>query len=230
MSNPATKLLELLRSWDVAANQTPEQARGFNEGTETFWQQHIRAVGYLRDITVLLDGVEASGRRVEPYRRAMPNWTAAVFAFNTPWRQSPNSPRRCIAEADLDVLEALETLIDEANLAPETSEAERNRLHEAVKDAQKLVLGDKELPQDLRRYLLGLISEADYCLTEYNSFGSVELRGISFQLGGALLTAASSAGSDERRNKFSELASKFLIPATNTAIAAGSLYLQIGKA
>lgn len=233
MSNPAAKLHELLASWTVPAAQKAETVRNWeNAERGAFWRSQAQAAEYVREIDLLLGGLEASGSKVDMYRRAFPDWAAAVFAYYTPWGTTTNSPRSAVPSGSLALLDALATFIEDTDLTYELNESQQTNLREAVDNAKSQVLDDSgELPREVRRYLLGLINEAQECLEEFEAFGSVGIRSISLQLGGALVSACAALPENStRRKRFLELASTILIPLGNLGISSANLLVTLTQA
>jgi hypothetical protein len=214
MHNPARLLHEVLVRWAVPRGATAEQTRAVDEqgvDTHDFWLIQSTAVTYLREIEQALDGMASNGEDVSPYQESLPAWYRAVFAYNTPWQSTNTSHRQAATQAELTVLRALATYLDLTRYGPTVSPEEAAELRQSFESARQLSMSSKDIDADVRRYLLGLAAEAIRCIDELETFGTVQLRSITFEIGGALTSVADTVlRSDADAKPWHEAARKIL--------------------
>lgn len=227
MPNPARLLHEMMINWTVPANTPPESVRGNGDASSLeFWHEQARAVRFLRDVEVALDGMEAIGEEVEHYRDVLPDLYQGVFAYTTPWQHRPGSITHPIDPRDLRLLKALAGHLQSVNYAPQVGGDQLAALLESLDSTELLIRTSPDIDDSIRRYLLGLISEARRVATELQTFGDVELRSITFELGAALLSTASEQVPEENRRGWIDKAKSLVASvgwkATDHALEAGS--------
>ena len=94
--------------------------------------------------------------------------------------------------------------MDQLKLLDETS---IEAVKEAIQDVRTLVLDSREIPRQLRRYLLALVREAEAAREDRQSDDAEALRSHAFELGGALYNlAATQTVAESKRAKFRNLA------------------------
>ncbi|TFV53226.1 hypothetical protein [Blastococcus sp. TF02A-35] len=231
MTNAAGLLADLLEAWKIPAGQNARSARQKTAGERGFWHQHRLAVGYLLQIERDLDAMEAAGDVVEHYRETLGDWTAAVFSYEYHWKSGQTQDVSLLDGRDMRLLRALAAQIDSINLAPTAAADELAQLRLKLGEARELIeaAGPPLLEAGARRYLLGLVFEADRCLDEIRTFGAATLRSVTFELGGAMHTVADHASDENDKKRWRERARGVLvewaglIPATaiTTTVAEG---------
>jgi hypothetical protein len=230
MSNPAWALHALLSSWEVPAGASPANARQINDENHLEgWTNQGSTVDLVRQIEFVLAGMTAVGHDVTPYRKAVPRWYAACFSFTNPWMEAPQNVRPAARESDLDLLQALGIQMDTIRTAPPVTAVEISDLSAALESAEQLASEEPTLPDDLRRYVLALIGEARKAISDFDVFGSVQLRRIAVELGGALHVASGTLPEGESRNRFAAAANKllFFIGATGFVAIANAAALHM---
>lgn len=227
--NPAAALADLLESWHVPAHQTPSSVR-FNGDVHSaeFWAGHRTAVRYLMEIEESLTALEASDMEASFYRESVPTWYQAVFSQQYGWSTTGNEEiRRTVAVADLRLLRALAAHLDAIKWVPDLDPGHIDSLRDALKRAQELAVTDRGLSDDVRRYILGLIREAEACLDESQSADGVYVRRITMELGGAMSTVSEMKSEDDptrakwangARNILRSLGDKLLQKAIETGV------------
>lgn len=215
MTNPANLLVELLKSWAIPAHKRPEQVRSNGDpGSEQFWRDHSIALNLLSDIERSLIAMEASGEDVSHYRATLPSWYQAVFTYTHPWAStSSEAIRPTLPDLNFRMLQALAGQISSIGWVPSVISSDIDSAAEAFTAAEQLVREDRALPSHLKRYLLGLIAEARLALDEYTSMGSVALRRITMELGGAMMTVSEMQSDSPARKRWSERAKAVLFSA-----------------
>lgn len=201
MANPAKLLHDMILDWRVPQGNLPESVRADGDPSGLgFWHAHARAVGFLRDIEIALNGMEAVGEEVEHYRDVLPEFYKCVFAYSTPWSSSVNGVREPIDRRDLRLLRALAGHLDSINYVAAASGDQLLDLLESLDKTEQLIRTSEDITVEVRRYLLGLVGEARRVATELETFGDVELRSITFQLGAAVLSTADQMVPEEKRS------------------------------
>lgn len=232
MANSATLLADLIDSWAVPANTTPEEHRGAGQSTSTldFWDSHLRAAQLLVEVEAALNAMEAMGEDVAHFRLAQPSWYAAVFAVPTPWGSKANGRRGVAAVPYVALLRALGQQLDSLKYTPSDAAVDLENLRQAIGEAHELVIGSS-IDDSVKRYVLGLVAEARACLDDLAAFGTVRLRNATFTLAGAMELAAETAGvPEEERPKWRHAAKRVLFTFANqtaAGITAGVTLAQI---
>lgn len=191
MANAATQLADLLSEFQVKANVTPERCRGFDtrEDLES-WRRHAVVGDLIRSVDYMLQGMDASGENVDMFREALPRWYAGVHFATTPWGSKTNAVRPVCSEADINLLRALGALL-RAGKPPQLDENDVHSLQTILTQARDLLEDDLAgMPDDVRRYLFGLICKADMVLRNLLTYGEQTVREVAFELGGALIAEA----------------------------------------
>lgn len=229
VANSATLLADLVERWRLPANKTPEEHRGAgaHPSTQEFWTDHVLAVRWLNEIDDALIAMEAMGEETAHYRQSQPAWYAAVFAQSVPWGSRPTNKtqQRPIADRrDIALLRALGQQLESVGYAPRVAASDLESLRAAVNEAHDLII-ETPLDDAVRRYLLGLVSEARACLDELAAFGSIRLRDVTFTLGGALNAAAETAVPPAHKQRWRDTARTVLaqIAVQGTAGALGTM-------
>jgi hypothetical protein len=167
---------------------------------------HRRAMAHISAIEELLAGLEASGRRVYQYQRALVRWQQWVMVYGQSWIHSITSSV-FDNQADLDLLAALADTLD--TVVPSANDADRQSLREATEMVRELLEEDTELPTELRRHLFGLLAHTKTCLDEYETLGDFELRSAMERL----FVSVNLAGRASGNSKWQEAKDKFWFPA-----------------
>lgn len=206
MANPAVLLHEILESFRTSPNAAPINTRRERYPSEDAMNSvHRRAMAHIAAIEELLAGLEASGRRVQQYQRALNRWQQWVMVYGQSWIH-PISSNVFDNEADLDLLAALADTLE--LVVPAVAAEERQSLREATEVVQALLEEDTDLPSDLRRHIFGLLSHARTCLDEYETFGDFELRSAMERL----LVSVTLAGNVSQNTKWQAAKEKFWFP------------------
>lgn len=175
MTNPASLLLAQLENWRVPAGHNFRGVRLDAEGgrDDQVTAATSLAIQHLADIEEILSGMEAEGRRVEPYRRVLPRWRRWVLAYPSSWTHAVSNDEYN-NQSDLDLLAALADVIDQ--FLPVYSEEQRSSVRDSLEGIRIGLVEDMSLPQALRRHINGLLLHAFQCLDEYERFGDFELK------------------------------------------------------
>lgn len=226
MVNPAKMLHDILIDWTVPGGHVPENVRADADPTGLpFWHEHARAVGFLRDIEIALNGMEAVGEPVEHYRDVLPDFYRCIFAHTTPWSSATNHVREPIDRRDLRLLRALAGHLDSTNYVPAVTGDQLLELLSRLEETEQLIRSSTDITIEVRRYLLGLVGEARRVAAELETFGEVELRSVTFELGAAVLSTADRMVPEERRTGWVDaakgLVSKIGWKGTELALEAG---------
>lgn len=197
MTNPASLLLAQLESWRVPGGHNARGVRLDAEGgtDDKVLAAASLAVQHLSAIEELLDGMEADGRRVEPYRRILPRWRQWVFTYPSSWTSSISTDE-FNRQSDLDLLAALSDAIEQ--FLPSYTADQRSTVSQALEEIRVGLVEDTSLPAPLRRHINGLLLHAFQCLDDYEHFGDFELKKAVDRLIVAV-NAAASVSDDESR-------------------------------
>lgn len=191
MSNSALLLHAMITSWPIPQGHAPEGAR-FNADPNSaeFWRSQTRAVALLSDVERSLDGMEADGEDVEHYREMMIPLYQAVYSYSHPWQGISNNTRTLMDRKDLSLLKALGGQLRMIQRQRPFTGDELADLLVQLDETEEMIRSSTDIPDEIRRYLLALIVEARRAASELQTFGDVELRTITLELGAALLTTA----------------------------------------
>lgn len=174
MANPAALLLDQLARWLTPPGHSIRNVRLTAEETdEGVLEEAQRAMVHIASIEELLAGLEHSGRRIRPYREAIPRWRATVLAYPSAWDGAQTS-NAFDNRHDLDILENLVDALEQT--LPSYGEQDRNEMQSTLDQIREALASDDSLPLQLRRHLNGLLSHASTCLEEYELFGDFELQ------------------------------------------------------
>lgn len=225
MANSATLLAALLVRWEVPPNTKPESHRGQGTGPSSleFWRDHVRAVIWLTEVESALQAMEALGEDVSHFREAQPAWYGAVFAMSAPWGTSATHVRKMLERGDLGLLRALGQQLDSVGYTPPSNAISLEQLRTTFEEVETLVTSST-VPVHVKRYLLGLVTEARTCLVELDALGEVRLRRVTFELGGALNAVAETAAPEGEKTRWRAVATMVLTQfaiQTAAAIAGG---------
>lgn len=227
MTNPARLLADILDSWTIPANTASQTVRANGDTSSLdFWDTHQVALGYLEDVRTALRSLRVAGQDVRPFETALPAWYGAVFSINTPWGQGDSSDRRLLQPLEEQMLRAFATLIDGMAWVPVIETGHMDDLLGLIDDISNLVRQDIGLSVDARRYILGLLAEAKSVLEEHELYGSVRVRQIMMELGGALTTTTASIPEGERRDAWATKVGPLLLLIGG---AVGNQALQVGS-
>lgn len=189
--------------WTVPSGTRPEAVR-FNGDPSSieFWRDQTRAARLLNDIERALNGLQADGQDVEHFRDILPTLYQVVFSYTVVWQHTANGARAVIDLNVMRLLKALAGTLDLIDNSLPISGEDLKDLLTYLDDVEKLVRGSEEIDDAVRRYLLGLIVEAKRVAAEYETFGDVELRSVTFELGAALLNTADAQVPADRRGSW----------------------------
>lgn len=194
MSNPASLLADQIQRWSVPVGEASETARGARENggytSYAFWAEHRRAIQYLLEVERSLDSMTASGTDVAHFRLCLPAWYSAVFSVHAPWGNGMSGGAALADDRDIAMLRALAQMIDTNGYNPVLDGPSVESLIHALDAAEELVRTSNGVDEPTRRYILGLVVEARDCARELDTFGNVQLRSVSFELGGAMSAVA----------------------------------------
>lgn len=212
MSNSALLLHDLISGWTVPQGRTPESVRGGdgNAGSVEFWRQQARAARLLNDLERELNGMAAVGEEVDLYDDLILSLYQVVFSYSVAWQSSTNQGRAVTDPKDMKLLRSLGRTLNLINKALPISGEDLTDLLTYLDDVEQLVRGSQDIDDAVRRYLLGLIAEAQRVAKEYETFGDVELRTTTLELGAALLSTADSQVPRERRGGWIDGAKKLV--------------------
>lgn len=195
-----------------------EEADALDGGLTTGWEivaEERKELDWLTDIESAVNALEASGTDVSVYRKKIPSWYQGLVAINTNWTPSTNTP--LVEEAALDVLQILASTLDLVEWEPDFGGYQTN-VFEALLHAEELIRGDDTLPVSTRRYLLQLLQEARFTLSNLDEVGGAAARSASMQLVGALTTVATMAETPAKRNAYFKIAVELARTAGATAV------------
>lgn len=232
MKNSAALLADLFASWDVAQGQTVTAARKASmPGVSSLWNVQRLAITYLLEVERDLVAMEAAGDVVDHYRETLPAWYETVHSWNFSWQTAANGPVPAIDGRDLRLLYALAGQVDSLKLVPKLEVDQLSSLRANLNEAQSLIAAatPPTLDDSARRYLLGLVLEANRCLDEIELLGTATLRRVTFELGGGMVSVAEEATDANVERTWREKAKGVLvtwatlIPATaiTTGVAEG---------
>lgn len=203
MTNPALLLAKLCESWRIDNTKLPERVR-FNADPESleFWQMHRLAVRYLDELETALSSLKATGADVSFFEDSFPAWNKAVFSYTTPWhRAGTNTGDGVMSKMELQMLKALGAHLEIAKMIPTFTGSSISELITTVGELRKMTVENRELADNVRRYLLGLIVEVERVLNEHEAFSTVQIRQKVMELLGAVITTTSTLSDlDERQN------------------------------
>lgn len=227
MTNSARHLFNLLQSWTLKVNESPETVReDGNIGGRDFWTNHREAVLCLVDIERFLKGLIASGEDVDHYLETLPSWYMGVFAYNTPWRTpAKTATAPAVSISDFKLLRALAGHMDSVRWPARLQEPEQVTLKDALGAAKALADSSKDIGDDTRRYILALIAEAMEALQDFELFGATRIRSITMELGGAMQVVVLALGESPASTTWAEKA-KAVLKATGSI----GMQLAIGAA
>jgi hypothetical protein len=210
VTNPATLLANILSRWDVPPNQGAGGVRGDVKAmSKEFWEEHARAAALLREVEREICALESAGTDVSDLRRALPHWYRAVFAVTTPWSTTNNGHRSVMPEAHFVALRMLGRMLEYGEVTSPLEAAEVTQIGEALAEARQLVEQSVDLKKTMRGYLLTLIDEAERCLVDIEIYGESQVRKVTFEVGGAIMsyaTAAAEAGDKEKADRWAAIA------------------------
>lgn len=213
MTNPAFLLASLCAAWTITDKQRPEMVRGNGDHNSLdFWDVHRVALTHLSGIRSALDALKANGETVDFYEDTLPAWYQAVFSFRSPWQKvGATSVNPVMGALEFRLLNALGAHIESAGLVPKMPVDLVEGIRAAVADIKELTVNTSSLPDEVRRYLLGLIAEVTRVIDEQDSFGNVALRQKVMELLGVVSTTAELIPETQGRAAWKDKAKNLLI-------------------
>ena len=231
--NAAALLAKLLQEYEVPKGSTTEATRGFESIDDLgAWRRQYDAAHLMSLVDDTLQGMAAGGEDITMFSGALPRWYAGVFMASTPWGQRPNSNVAACGQGDIDLPKALGLLIRSG--APVIlTEDDRRSLSDVLQHAQELLeANEQDMPDDVRRYLHGLICRARMIVDNIDMYGHEAVRQVALELGGAFTLQAERAerqGDPQSASKWRSAATTLTIGfmggfggTTGGAIAAGA--------
>lgn len=213
--NSARSLLALFGQWEVPPNQSALNNRvNSDPSSPAFWAEHRRALDWLADIESAVSALELVGTDMSVYRETIPAWYQGIFATTTTWHSASNSD--LVDKASLNVLQLLATTLELVKWEPDFGPNQAN-IFETLVHAEDLIRTDESLLDPTRRYLLQLIQEVRFSLTNLGRNGSAPARSATMQLVGALTTTAATAEALPRQKAYLKAAGE-LGRAVGTAV------------
>lgn len=214
--NSARSLLALFGQWDIEPGQSALSSRaGSDPSNQNFWAEHRRALDWMADIESAISALAESGTDMSVYWKKVPVWYQGLFAVNTSWTSPTNA--RLVDEAALDVLQLLASTLDIVEWEPDFGDDQAN-VFEALLHAEELIREDPSLSVSTRRYILQLVQEARFALTNLSTDGGAPARSASMHLVGALTTVATTAETPAKRNAYFKVAVELARTAGTTAV------------
>jgi hypothetical protein len=217
MVNPARELVTMLDAWAIPGGRASLDVRETfsREAGSTLEEQHLRACGYLRDISTWIERL-STRIDVDPYRRAVPRWHAAVFAFETGWSVTTGNARRAISPPDRDLLIGLSNTIDLSGAALGITPASLPAVHKAIEDAEAFVNG-ADITSSLRHHLLGLLAAIREAVEDGRTDRTVAL--VSEFIGSATLAAETAP--EEQKQGWRDLTKEWVVAFTSGVAVQG---------
>lgn len=212
MANPATLLLERLRSWHSDdENVSADGIRQMGEAA-TSWPAHALAVQHLREIEQILDFLRQRGRNVSVYDSHLSSWYGAVFAYPNGWVD------RGTARISAGALLHLETLADRLDdYVPAVTDGGLEQIRSYLDNVVSVLATDESLPEALKIHVNDVISHVRWCIDNYQIVGDFSLQEAIERLSGSIIRAA--ANSDDKA-RWKTVVEQFVWPFTVSVIAA----------
>lgn len=201
MGNPAELLLAQFQRW--AAPQTaPPMARGLKgqKTVDALWD-HVDAMARIRAIAEAIDALEANNRRVDQYRRMLPEWIKAVLAYPAGWSDQ-SAHQRLFHPHSLDLLGALADAIDHS--IPAVIAEDDHVIWKILDDIAGLLDSDEQIDPKLKAYIHQLLQHVRNCLEDFQGLGAFELREALARLWVAV-QAAETQASPENKSQLRKL-------------------------
>lgn len=181
MPNTAELLGSVLSQWSIDdKSETVYDRRDTwarNHGM-SFWQSQLYATRLLSELDTTLNQLDAMGVATGPYRRASQWWAMAVFLPESQWTTDSSPEGQMDSEnPNLDILEALGSLIDAHGLQPAIPSGTIESVLRAVDEASDLLQTDLEgLSREVRVYVQGLLAAARQALQSPGFFSPQAMR------------------------------------------------------
>lgn len=213
MTNPAFLLASLCAQWTITDKQRPEMVRGNgDQNSLEFWDVHRVALTHMSGIRSAIDALKANGETVDFYEDTLPVWYQAVFSFRTPWQKAGTTSHNPVMSAlEFRLLNALGAHIESAGLVPKMPVELVEGIRTSVAEIKALTIEATSLPEEVRRYLLGLIAEVSRVIDEQEAFGNVALRQKVMELLGVVTTTAELIPEGQGREAWRNKAKNLLI-------------------
>jgi hypothetical protein len=211
--NAAKDLHDLLSKWSpVPAQKTSEGTRGAAGDRLAFWRERGERSTCCLPSRSTLPAWAAHGDDVEHYIEALPTWYRAIFSVDAPWGSTHAAPRPIIDAGDLRLLRALGGALDAVRAVQPLLEEQVDGMLTALAKAEEAVRVATDVDDQIRRFLLGLISEARRVTKDWQTFGTEAVRSANLELGGALYTMADQTPEPASKVKWRSLAKDLVLP------------------
>lgn len=191
VTNPAKQLHDLLETWHIPPSTAPADARGLDPDSAASWRTQASAVQLVGDVEQCIEAYEhlAGGGSLVVYRKHLPAWYQAVFAYGPGWQQPINSVRNMVSEAAMDALLTLSTAVEQLHLpAPDLSTADMDAIRTAIAQVRQLVRDLDGLEPAVKAWLLHLCAAIERALDDVETFGSLQVQRLSMELAGYVAT------------------------------------------
>lgn len=228
MQNPARELATLLDTWRVVPPRTSIRShREIDSSDLEGWNGQLRAAWLLNEVLRYISALEAAGRDVGHFQRAVPEWSAALFAPDYTWHSSQANEVAIAQSSTVDILRALADLIDVSGIAvslnPEIKRSSLNALDEVTS-----LLGEANLTDATKQYVFELLTSCRRVISEATTLGRINLLSRVHELIGVLYMLADNLDDDPGMKQLSKnlrAAAKRVAPyvAFGAKVTAGSI-------
>lgn len=226
MSNPPRELHEIYTDWrarvmKAAGGQPKRNLEWILQANTPAGQAEIARVGMcLSQISFVLERLRARGLKVGTFKRMSLDWWRGLTTPTTAWNTAVSSPDVIIDKQHLDEIEAVADFLDGHVDTFDVTDEQVHGLRELLVHVESLTLGDLELSDELRRYILKLIAEIRAALDD-------EQQGVGFDYADAVMRlkiSAKAAASEETsmRRKWTDLLSTVVTQTTVGVLVHGS--------
>lgn len=224
MAVPARLLHQLFAQWRATTNENMDEGR--RRALPDSTAAHRAAMIWIDQTAQYLHGLTASGSNVESSIRQLDTWTQWVLNYPRHWGAAGDGVT--LHEINDDRLTILDLLASRMESDIATQPAARiGELADTISEAKALLSESTELPRELRLHLHGLISEAERCISEYDTVGDVSLQASIDRLI-ATAAAARSKAEPDRQGRWENFINKLFWPVTAAlAIETGKEVLEL---
>lgn len=200
MANPADLLLEVFERWNKNQGHV-HKVRADNDTLDT----HRYALRYLDQIEILIDELEAQGKRVRYHRHYLSAWVQTVFNYPKAW-DSSNVP----ANIDARQLQQLESLANDLDslvprIAPDKVEQLKNYLNLVIETLAE----DDSLSEEVKRQAAAVVDHVKTVLDQLDQAGELELQNALDNLLGILVRVGASS---KNRERWTDVLNQFVWP------------------
>jgi hypothetical protein len=216
--NPAKELHSLFEKWTAGTGQPAFQVRGLasvgSESSNAAFDEHIRAMRLIAECETAISELEASGTKVNTYRKTLRLWAAGIMHFPFNW-QHPGEAVSPFDDRVMDTLDTLAIVLD--SRLPLVTSGGMEHLRRLLTEVRELLAEDESLSAAMREHVLSVVQTLMRYLDDVEMYGKADIQAAVRDLWVGL-NAAAGQTSDRLRPKWQSFVQQIGVPAAGTIL------------